>query len=128
MQTLYRDSCRLGRLLNLALGLPYGLDPAYCDGEGAESFSALLQRAKAALNRLKAMPEDALAYVFSHGQFIQAVRSLVVDFELSERQKMRKFWGKGSPAIGNAELVELSVEDGVWWNFPVGNSRLASVR
>ena len=93
-------------------------DPKYCDGEGAESFSTLLERTQAALNRLKAMPENALVYVFSHGQFIQAVRSLVIDSELSERDKMRKFWGKGSPAIANAELVELSVEGGVWRHLP----------
>ena len=67
-------------------------------------FSTLLQRAKAALERLTAMPDDALVYVFSHGQFIQAVRSLVIDGRLSDRDKMRKFWGKGSPAIDNAEL------------------------
>ncbi len=103
-------------------------DPRYCDGEGAESFATLLQRAKAALDWLKAMPHDALVYVFSHGQFIQAVRSLVINFELTERQKMRKFWGKGSPAIGNAELVELSVEDGVWWHLPAWHPRLDSIR
>ena len=64
------------------------------------------------------MPEDALVYVFSHGQFIQAVRSLVIDSELSEQEKMRKFWEKGSPAIANAELVELSVEGSVWRHLP----------
>ncbi len=46
------------------------VDPAYCDGEGKESFATLLQRAKAALFRLEAMPEDTLAYVFSRGHFI----------------------------------------------------------
>ena len=97
-------------------------DPAYCDGEGAESFRTLLERARAALERLAAMPEDALVYVFSHGQFIQAVRSLVIDTELTDRDKMRKFWGKGSPAIGNAELVELSCDDGVWRHLPASVS------
>lgn len=38
-------------------------DPEYCDGEEAESFSTLLNRAKAALERLAAMPENALVYV-----------------------------------------------------------------
>ena len=93
-------------------------DPEYCDGEGAESFAALLKRAQTALDRLAAMPEDVLVYVFSHGQFVQAVRSVVIDAELSERDKMRKFWGKGSPAISNAELVELSVADGAWRHRP----------
>lgn len=93
-------------------------DPKYCDGEGAESFNTLLKRAKAALDRLSVMPEDTLVYVFSHGQFIQAVRSLVIDGELTEREKMRKFWWKGSPAIANAELVKLSFDDGVWRYSP----------
>ena len=89
-------------------------DPDYCDGEGAESFSTLLERAQAALDRLAAMLGDALVYVFSHGQLIQAVRSLVIDAELTDRDKMRKFWGKGSPAIGNAELVELDWNGQQW--------------
>jgi broad specificity phosphatase PhoE len=90
-------------------------DPDFSDGEGAESFTTLLHRARAALDRLEVLPVESLVYVFSHGQFIQAARSLVVDSELSDRAKMRKFWGKGSPAIANAQQVELSMEDGVWW-------------
>jgi broad specificity phosphatase PhoE len=89
-------------------------DPDFSDGEGAESFTTLLHRARAALDRLEVLPVESLVYVFSHGQFIQAARSLVVDSELSDRAKMRKFWGKGSPAIANAQQVELSMEDGVW--------------
>ena len=64
----------------------------------------------ATLDRLAGRPEDALVYVFSHGQFIQAVRSLVTDSDLTEREMVQRFWGKGSPAIRNAELVELSIE------------------
>ncbi len=82
-------------------------DPEYSDGEGAESFATLLDRARAALDRLETLSAASLVYVFSHGQFIQAVRSLVVDSQLGTRDKMQKFWGKGSPAIANAELVRL---------------------
>ena len=89
-------------------------DPEYCDGEGTESFATLLERGKAALARLSGLPEDALVYVFSHGQFIQAVRSIVVDSEMTDRYKMRKFCGKKSPAIGNAELVEMEWSAGSW--------------
>ncbi|WP_419805006.1 hypothetical protein [Terriglobus sp.] len=64
------------------------------------------------------MTEDALVYVFSQGQFIQAVRSLVIDTGLPELDKMRKFWGQGSPAIADAELVELSFEAGAWRRLP----------
>ncbi len=89
-------------------------DPEFCDGEGAESFSTLLGRAEDALRRLERMPEDALVYVFSHGQFIQAVRSLVTETELEAADKMRRFWGKGTPAISNGELVEMEWKAGVW--------------
>lgn len=90
-------------------------DPGYCDGDGAESFAALLRRAEAALARLAALPAGAPAYVFSHGQFIQAVRSVVVDRELDDRGKMYGFWRKGAPpAIGNAERVQLAWDDAAW--------------
>ncbi len=91
-----------------------GADPEYCDGKGAESFITLLSRAEAALERLAGMTEDALVYVFSHGQFIQAARSVVVDSRLSDREKMQQFWGEGSPAIKNAELVQLKWKAGTW--------------
>jgi len=89
-------------------------DPEFCDGEGAESFSALLHRARAALDRLEVLPATSLVYVFSHGQFIQACRSLVIDFKLSDQEKMQKFWGKGSPAIANAERIEMEWGEGNW--------------
>ena len=82
-------------------------DPTYCDGAGAESFEMLLRRAEEALERLEAQPENALVYLFSHGQFIQAVRSLVVDSDINDHEKMRRFWRKGEPAINNAELLKL---------------------
>jgi broad specificity phosphatase PhoE len=87
-------------------------DPEYCDGDGAESFGTLLKRAKGVLARLAAMPEDALVYVFSHGQFIQAVQSLVADINLTEHEMMQKFWRKGTSVIRNIERVELRIELG----------------
>lgn len=94
-------------------------DPTYCDGEGAESFAALLRRAEAALERLAALPSPSLAYVFSHGQFIQAARAIVTQAELDDRGKMLNFWRKGEPpAIGNAELVEFAWEASGWTHRP----------
>ncbi|RYF21234.1 MAG: histidine phosphatase family protein [Oxalobacteraceae bacterium] len=94
-------------------------DPAYCDGEGAESFGALLRRAEAALARLAALPSPGPVYVFSHGQFIQAARAVVTESELDDRGKMLRFWRKGEPpAIGNAELVSFVYSDQRWDCFP----------
>lgn len=103
-------------------------DPEYCDGPGAESFATLLHRAKAALRRLKKMPESAVVYVFSHGQFMQAVRSLVLDPELSDQERMKKFWRREMPpAIRNAERIELEWKQARWQlNIPQRESILPS--
>jgi broad specificity phosphatase PhoE len=90
-------------------------DPAYCDGEGAESFSTLLRRAEAALARLAALASPGPVYVFSHGQFIQAVRAAVVEADLDDRGRMLRFWRKGEPpAIRNVELVRFVWSDAQW--------------
>lgn len=90
-------------------------DPSYCDGEGAESFGTLLRRCEAALARLAAMPAGSLAYVFGHGQFIQATRSIVTETHLDERGKMLAFWRKGEPpAISNAERVGFHWQGDCW--------------
>jgi broad specificity phosphatase PhoE len=90
-------------------------NPAYCDGVGAESFSTLLGRAETTLMRLTSLPSPNLAYVFSHGQFIQAVRTIVTEAELDDRNKMLRFWRKGEPpAVGNAKLVAFQLQDGHW--------------
>jgi broad specificity phosphatase PhoE len=90
-------------------------DPAYCDGEGAESFGTLLRRAEVALGRLAALPSPGPVYVFSHGQFIQAVRAVVTESQLDDRGKMIRFWRKGEPpAIRNTELVEFKWSNPRW--------------
>ena len=94
-------------------------DPTYCDGEGAESFGALLARCEAALTRLAAMPAGSLAYVFGHGQFIQAARAIVADAHLDDRGKMLGFWHKGEPpAISNAQQVGFHWQGGRWGCAP----------
>lgn len=90
-------------------------DPTYCDGVGAESFGVLLRRAEATLHRLAALPTASLVYVFSHGQFIQAVRAVVTEATLDDRGKMLNFWQPGvPPAISNAEQVAFRLVDEHW--------------
>lgn len=90
-------------------------DPAYCDGEGAESFATLLRRAEATLARLTALPSTSLTYVFGHGQFIQAVRAIITEPESSDRDKMLDFWSKDKPpAISNAERVKIVYTNSRW--------------
>jgi hypothetical protein len=61
------------------------------------------------------MPDGALVYVFGHGQFIQAVQSIVVDSHLDARAKMQAFWRKDAPPlISNAERIEFLWEGCRW--------------
>lgn len=102
-------------------------DPTYCDGDGAESFGALLRRAEAALARLAALPSPGPAYVFSHGQFIQAVRAVVTECALDDRGKMQRFWRKGEPpVIGNTELVQFAWSDARWHYQPSADRQQAT--
>src|SRR5471030_2489881 len=51
-------------------------DPAFRDGEGAESFLDFISRVQSFLNRLAEHPAQDIA-AFSHGQFINAVAWLI---------------------------------------------------
>jgi broad specificity phosphatase PhoE len=84
-------------------------DPAYCDGPGAESFASLLGRAEIALGRLRSLPDqDGTVLLFSHGQFMQAVRISALYPAASNQDKMRSFWlESGLPAFQNAETFKL---------------------
>ena len=90
-------------------------DPAYLDGEGAESFSQVLRRAEAALARLAVLPDDAEVFLFSHGQFMQAVRLSVGLAAESDGDKMVQFWPfeQHSPVLNCQKLV-LCHAQGLW--------------
>src|SRR5215213_4492085 len=47
-------------------------DPGYLNGDGAESFVALVARAKHTLERIKDLDDDFVA-IFSHGLFIRTL-------------------------------------------------------
>ena len=66
-------------------------DPAYLDGPGAETFSGLLRRVENALQKLALLPENARVLVFSHGQFMQAVRLTLKFPAWTDKEKMDYF-------------------------------------
>lgn len=88
-------------------------DPCSVDGPGAESFANVLRRAEAALALLAGLPDHATPVLFSHSQFMQAVRMTLMFPEASDAQKMASFWpfDKRSP-IANGQKVELIRADG----------------
>jgi broad specificity phosphatase PhoE len=87
-------------------------DPNYCDGPGAESFATLLRRAEVALERLRALIGHPTVFLFSHGQFMQAVKTTVVYPQASDQEKMRLFLRNDlRPAFQNCELLHLRLCD-----------------
>lgn len=48
-------------------------DTDWCDGDGAESFKALIARVDHTLDRLHALPHQTVV-IFGHGQFMQAMQ------------------------------------------------------
>lgn len=93
------------------------------DGPGAESFSDLIRRADQVRSRLEALPTGSQVAVFTHGQFLQALR-LLVHFPSLEDWAMkhsfraldRKF------PIENGALIEgivlrgrLCLLERLWW-------------
>ncbi len=49
-------------------------DPSFVDGEGAESFSALIDRVRSLQERLLTTPVGDFVIIFSHAMFINALR------------------------------------------------------
>lgn len=88
----------------------------YCDGPGAKSFVSLLGRAEIALGRLRSLPDQAgTVALFTHGQFMQAVRMSVLYPGASNQDKMRSFWlDSGLPAFQNTERFNLELQAQGW--------------
>jgi broad specificity phosphatase PhoE len=104
-------------------------DPAYQDGPGAESFNTLLGRVERTLQTLQALPQDALVYAFSHGEFMQAVRVSLLQPAWSSKQKMAHFphFHAKFPILNCARL-EASFDSRRWSTPPVEESTMQSQR
>lgn len=85
-------------------------DPRYVDGEGAESFSQLLARARAFLEDLTELSDD-LTITVSHGQFMQATRLMAQRPEENEVSAMSLFIDRQlRRPFANCERMELLVD------------------
>jgi broad specificity phosphatase PhoE len=83
------------------------------DGPGAESFGDLLRRVAEARARLEALPAGAGAVVFTHAQFMQALRIGVHFPGLDARSVMSGFreFERAHP-VGNGEWIDGVVAGG----------------
>jgi broad specificity phosphatase PhoE len=68
-------------------------DPHYLDGEGAESFVALVARAEQTLERIKRLDDDFVA-IFSHGLFMRTLIWVVLAGPIqNDAATMRRYRG-----------------------------------
>lgn len=94
-------------------------DPNMLDGPGAECFAGFIARVQATLDRL-AVQRIASVAVFSHGQFLQALRWLLLHRPASiDSQAMRAFRAIDlvSP-IANGEGFTAAYENDSWILLP----------
>jgi broad specificity phosphatase PhoE len=85
-------------------------DPQYVDGDGAESFAALVTRARQALERIKHL-DDGFVAIFSHGLFIRTLLwvqlAAPVEIDAHAMRRCRSFMhGFSAP---NASILKLYV-------------------
>ena len=87
-------------------------DPLYVDGDGAESFAALVERASSTLERLRRL-EDEFAVVFGHGLFTRALLWVfLAGAPAIDARAMRRFRGFASGfAVPNASILKVYVDD-----------------
>jgi broad specificity phosphatase PhoE len=87
-------------------------DPAYVDGEEAESFLNLLQRARIFIDDLKDIREE-LVIAVTHGQFMLATRLMAETPDMDPRTAMAVFHDREiRRPFANCERMELAVKDG----------------
>jgi probable phosphoglycerate mutase len=66
-------------------------DPHYRDGSSAESFADLLSRIADVLARLECQPDGSRVLLFTHGQWMQALRLHLLLPAASDAEKMAQF-------------------------------------
>jgi probable phosphoglycerate mutase len=88
------------------------LDQHYTDGNGAESFTNLMNRVRDVLDRLKNSDVDFIV-VFSHGQFILAVLSLLIGLNINNMEQFRHFLL--AKEIPNGAIVKVAFQQQDAW-------------
>lgn len=92
-------------------------DPKYCDGDGAESFSHLLDRVDEMFEKVRERPEKFIA-IFTHGQFMKTVWWLTQTSNIyfrSEAAQMKHAEGfMNRIDISNGAILKLKMFGNKW--------------
>jgi broad specificity phosphatase PhoE len=87
-------------------------DPEYCDGEGAESFAALVVRAQQMLDRITQLADDLVA-IFTHGLFMRTLLWVrladPIEIDSVSMRRYRSF--VSSFSVPNGSILKLHIND-----------------
>ncbi len=97
------------------------LDQHYTDGNGAESFTNLMNRVREILEQLRNTNADFIV-VFSHGQFILAVLSWLMGLNISNMEQFRHFLLANE--IPNGAIVKVAFQQEDAWVSPFNTAHL----
>jgi 2,3-bisphosphoglycerate-dependent phosphoglycerate mutase len=88
-------------------------DPVFLDGQGAESFTQFLDRAREAVRRLESRNPGGCIVIFTHGYFMQAFRLVLLFPNATDAEIMSNFQRFHLVNfIQNADSLEFEVRDG----------------
>ena len=82
------------------------MDPYYNDGDEAESFAYLIERAEKALEKLMKLPYENIV-LFSHGQFMVAFDIMFHHKDMPIKEKMELV--HKTPAVRNTDIVKYMI-------------------
>ena len=88
-------------------------DPNYIDGEGAESFSNLLERVSQALSSFRVLSSNDFCAVFTHGMYMSAVLfSIFTGFSKPTPQSMALFrlFNQTTP-VPNGAILKCTINE-----------------
>ena len=84
------------------------MDPGYRDGDGAESFADMIERARKLIKNARERPERKIM-IFTHGQFMEAIRIILKHPDATPLELMRLFNdNERGKTIRNCETLEIS--------------------
>ena len=84
------------------------MDPEYRDGDGAESFADMIERARRLINKIRKRAEHKIM-IFTHGQFMEAIRIILKHPDAEVLELMRLFNdNERGKTIRNCETLEIS--------------------
>lgn len=83
------------------------LNPHYTDGNGAESFADMIDRARKLLSHVRERSENSI-FIFTHGQFMEAIK-ILLEFPDADYAKLMRIFNEHDRGkkVANCEILRI---------------------